>query len=106
MKRTEVPALPGFGSAALESKEFARAGRYSALPRSDCYRFETEKLRWYSDLGASLPQSSLRDASSPVRWSQEMPSSDEEGACQRQAEGENHVSFDALNLWDQNVDWK
>ena len=28
-----------------------------------------------------------------------MPSSDEEGACQRQAEGENHVSFDALNLW-------
>ena len=35
-----------------------------------------------------------------------MPSSDEEGACQRQAEGENHVSFDALNLWDQNVDWK
>ena len=28
-----------------------------------------------------------------------MPSSDEEGACQRQAEGENSVSFEILNQW-------
>ena len=35
MKRTEVPALPGFGSAALESEGFARAGRglQAAVPR-------------------------------------------------------------------------
>ena len=50
----------GFGSAPNESKGFARAGRYSASPRSDCYKFKAEKLRWCSDLGISLPQSAYR----------------------------------------------
>ena len=36
-ERTEVPALPGFGSAALESAGFARAGRGLQAAR-DCFK--------------------------------------------------------------------
>ena len=57
----------------------------AAKRRFSAHLFKAEKLRWYSDLEVSLPQSSLRDASSLIRGSQRtgfvnpVPSSDEEG---------------------------
>ena len=83
---------------AVPASSSCRAGRQCRLPIAaallmlpvdhgqhqtvfSAHKFKAEKLCWYSDVRGSLPQSVLRTASSPIRWSQNgrtpLPSSDD-----------------------------